>query len=104
MHLSARSIPILERAFNNELENGSTRRAAETAYAIAVHYRNLDVGGLRDWEKAKKWAQRCVSLLDNLPSDTLEQTVSTRTSVAEVPLPEIFHCDVAKSRLADLLV
>ena len=80
------------------------RAAAETAYALAFRYRNHDVDGERRFDLAKRWAHRSIQILDSLPSDQLEDVVSTRPFVEGVPIPELFHSGTVKTRLADVLV
>jgi len=96
------TIAQLEAAFDHELAT-DTRAAAETAYALAFRYRNEDVNGERRFDLAKRWAMRAIDLLDAHPSELLEQVTATRTSVGDVPIPEILHTGVVRSRLFDVL-
>jgi hypothetical protein len=97
------SVAELEAAFGREVSTNK-RAAAETAYALACRYRTEYVSTSRPQvEVAKEWAQRSIELLDSLPSETVEQVVSTRQSVGGVPLPDLLHSDVVRDRLADLL-
>lgn len=99
------SVPVaeLEAAFDREVGTDK-RAAAETAYALAHRYRTEYVPTDRPQaEVAREWARRSIELLDALPSDTVEQVVSTRQSVGGVPLPDLLHSGVVRERLADLL-
>lgn len=93
----------LEAAFKHELTT-NRRAAAETAYALALRYRNEDVDGRRRFDVAKEWASSAVELLDSLPSETVEQVASTRQYVGGVPLPGLLHAGVARERLADVMI
>ena len=97
------SICELEATFTQE-EYTDRRAAAETAYAIAVRYRNEDVAGKRRFDLAKVWAERSLELLESLPSDTIDDVAPTRSSVGGVPLPNLLHSGVVRSRLADILI
>jgi hypothetical protein len=96
------SIDELRAAFDRELVEDK-RAAAETAYALAFRYRNEDVDGERRFDLAGVWATHAIDLLEELPSETLEQVASTRMSVGGVPLPELLHAAVVRERLADVL-
>jgi hypothetical protein len=97
------SVAELEAAFDREV-SANKRAAAETAYALAYRYRTEYVPTDRPQvEVAKEWAKRSIELLDSLPSDTVEQVVSTRQEVGGVPLPDLLHSGVVRDRLADLL-
>jgi len=89
--------------FNYEIQT-NRRAAAETAYALAVIYRNNDVGGCRKFDVAGAWALRSMEILDDLAADTIEQVASTRLSVGGVPLPDLLHSGVVRQRLVDVLV
>lgn len=97
------SLDELQVAFNQEV-GANKRVAAETAYALACRYRNEDVDGARRFDIAKIWATRAIELLDELPSDTVEQVASTRMSVGGIALPALLHSGVVRERLCDLLV
>jgi hypothetical protein len=97
------SLEELQIEFNREVDTNK-RAAAETAYALAFRYRNEDVGGGRQFDKAKVWAQRSIELLDSLPSSTLSQVASTRTIVSSVPIPDLLHSGVVRERLGDVLI
>lgn len=92
----------LHAAFDRELDT-DRRAAAETAYALAFHYRNADVNGRRRFDLAKQWAARAVDLLNGLPSDTLDGVASTRASVGGIPIPELLHSGTVRERLGDVL-
>jgi hypothetical protein len=79
------------------------RAASETAYALAFRYRDHDVDGERRFDLAKRWALCAINLLDKLPADTLQDVVSTRQTIAGVPIPELLHGGVVEERLADVL-
>jgi hypothetical protein len=96
------SIDELRVAFDSELVRDK-RAAAETAYALAFRYRNEDVDGERRFDLASVWATCAVELLDELPSETLDQVASTRMAVGGVPLPELLHAGVVRERLIDVL-
>lgn len=74
------------------------RAAAEYAYALAVRLREIGL-----LSEARRFAGECLELAEQLPANTLDDVVSTKTSVGGVPLPEHFHDGVVRSRLADLL-
>jgi hypothetical protein len=61
------------------------------------------VDGGRQFDLAGVWATHAIHLLEELPSETLEQVASTRMSVGGVPLPELLHAGVVRERLADVL-
>jgi hypothetical protein len=96
------SINQLEADFDQEVTS-DPRAAAETAYALAFRYRNEDIRGERRFDTAKEWATRAIDLLDSLPSDTLDQVVSTRQTVGGVAIPELLHAGVVRERLGDVL-
>lgn len=100
--VSSTTLENLRVAFDQEL-NTDRRAAAETAYALAFHYRNADVNGRRRFDLAKEWAARAVDLLNALPSDTLDGVASTRASVAGIPIPGFLHSDTVRERLGDVL-
>lgn len=97
------SLDELKAAFRRELPV-DRRAAAETAYALALRYRNADVDGRRRFDFAKEWAEKAVELLDGLPADSLADVASIRTSVGGVSIPELLHAGVARERLGDVLV
>ncbi len=88
----------LRRQYEEERFYQDDRAAAEYAYALAVRLR--EVGKV---ELAREYARACLRLAESLPSNTLDDVTSTRTSVGGVPLPERFHDGVVRARLADLL-
>lgn len=96
------SLDELQVEFSREVVTDK-RAAAETAYALAFRYRNEDVNGSRRFDIAKIWAQRAIELLDRLPSDTLDQVSSTRSTVSGIPIPDLLHSGVVRERLADVL-
>lgn len=100
---SRASLEELQIAFNREVQ-ADKRVAAETAYALAFRYRNEDVDGTRRFDLAKIWALRAIDLLDSIPSETIEQVVSTRAAVGGIALPELLHSGVVRERLNDVLV
>jgi hypothetical protein len=77
---------------------GNDRVVAETAYALAIRMR--DDGW---FEKAQHYAREALSAAERLPSSTIDDVASTRQSVGGVPLPELFHDGVIRSRLEGLL-
>jgi hypothetical protein len=97
MTVQVASLGELEAAFAHELATDRWA-ASETAYALAVRYRQA-------WEpgKAGEWAQKAIDLLDELPSDTLEQVATTRVSVGGVTLPSFLHADLVRARHADVM-
>lgn len=97
------SLEELEATFDREVVSHK-RAAAETAYAFAFRYRNEDVNGSRRFDIAQTWAMRSIELLDSLPSDTVEQVASTRSSVGGVPTPGLLHSGVIRERLGDVLI
>lgn len=97
------SLDELQVEFNRAVE-ADKRAAAEIAYALAFRYRNEDVAGTRRFDISKVWALRALSLFESLPSETLEQVASGRTSVGGVPLPDLMHAGVIRERLNDVLI
>ncbi len=91
------SLAELEAAFAHELATDRWA-AAETAYALAVRYRQA-------WEpdKAGKWARQAIGLLDEFPADSLEQIATRRLSVSGVTLPDYLHADLVRARHADVM-
>jgi hypothetical protein len=96
------TLEVLQIQFNYEV-GINKRMAAETAYSLAFRYRSEDVGGTRRFDIAKIWALRAIDLLDSLPSDTVAQVASTRSSVGGVPIPDLMHGDTVRERLNDVL-
>jgi hypothetical protein len=84
--------------FEQELSLGHTREAAELAYAVAV--RRQAEGRVRD---AAEYGKQCLSLLESIPSKTIEQVTSTRMKAGGVSLPELLHEGVVRARLGHLL-
>ncbi|WP_330270425.1 hypothetical protein OG205_24525 [Lentzea sp. NBC_00516] len=96
------SLDELKTAFECE-QKTNPRAAAETAYALAILYRNYDVKGCRRFDLAKLWANRAIAILAELPSGSIEDVVSTRDAVGGVALPELLHAESARLRLADVV-
>ena len=88
----------LRKQYEEERLYHDDRPAAEYAYAIAVRLREAG-----DTDEARGYARECLRLAESLPSDTLDDVVSSRQSVGGVPLPDHFHEGVVRARLADLL-
>ncbi len=84
--------------FEQELARGHMREAAELAFAIAV--RTQAEGRVRD---AAEYGRRCLTLLESLPSRTIEDVTSTRMKAGGVHMPELLHEDVVRARLGHLL-
>lgn len=97
------SLDELEIAFAREIEMDK-RAAAETAYALAFRYRNVDVSGCRRFDLAGLWARRAIEILDALPSDALSSVAAERQYVGGVALPDLLHAGIVRRRLADVLV
>jgi hypothetical protein len=93
---------LLIAQFERELTT-DPRAAAETAYALAFRYRDHDVDGSRRFDLAKEWAERAIELLDQQPSDTIDQVASGRQSVGGVLIPDLLHSGVVRERLSDVL-
>ena len=91
-------IDQVRRQYEDAIDSQNYRAAAEYAYALAVRLREI---GLID--EACRFAHECLRLAETLPSDTLDEVISTRQSVGGVPLPEYFHDEVVRWRLAPLL-
>lgn len=53
---------------------------------------------------ASEYARKAVALLESLPSATIDQVTSTRTTVGGVLIPELVHGDVVRSRFGYLMV
>jgi hypothetical protein len=79
-------------------EQGDHRAAAEFAYALAIRLKWIGL-----FSEAEHFAAECLALAEVLPSATLDDVVSTRSSVGGVPLPDHFHDDVVRWRLSNLL-
>jgi hypothetical protein len=92
------SLSEVRKQYEDERFFRDDRAAAEYAYALALRLREI---GLMD--EARRFAQECLELAESLPSNTLDDVVSTRQSVGGVPLPDRFHDGVVRARLADLL-
>ena len=92
------SISEVRKQYEDERFFQDDRAAAEYAFALAVRLR--EAGQL---EEARRYAAECVQLAASLPSNSLDDVVSTRQSVGGVPLPDHFHDGVVRARLADLL-
>jgi hypothetical protein len=88
----------LRRQYEEERFYRDDRAAAECAYALAVRLREAG-----EWDEARRYAGECLVLAESLPSSTLDDVASARLSVGGVPMPERFHDDVVRVRLADLL-
>jgi hypothetical protein len=91
-------ISELRRQYEEEVHFQDNRAAAEYAYALAVRLR--EAGEL---DEASRYARECLRLAEALPSATLDDVTTTQTTVGGVPMPERFHDDVVRARLADLL-
>jgi hypothetical protein len=91
-------ISELRRQYEEEVYFKDDRAAAEYAYALAVRLR--EAGEL---DEARRYARECLRLAETLPSATLDDVATTRTTIGGVPMPERFHDGVVRSRLADLL-
>jgi hypothetical protein len=89
----------VRKQYEDECYFQDDRAAAEYAYALAVRLREIGL-----LSEARRFAGECLELAERLPANTLDDVVSTRTTVGGVPLPEHFHDGVVRSRLADLLV
>jgi hypothetical protein len=100
---AAVSLEYLTAQYDHEVA-ADPRAAAETAYALAFHYRDRDIDGGRRFDLAKLWAQRAIGLLDDLPADTVADVASTRQSVGGVPIPDLLHGGVVRERLGDVLI
>ncbi len=92
------SVGELRRQYEEERFFQDDRAAAEYAYALAVRLREIG-----EVDQARPYARECLRLAESLPSNTLDDVTSSRTSVGGVPLPERFHDGVVRARLADLL-
>jgi hypothetical protein len=93
------SLSEVRKQYEDECYFRDDRAAAECAYALAVRLREIGL-----LSEARRFAGECLELAERLPANTLDDVVSTKTSVGGVPLPEHFHDGVVRSRLADLLV
>jgi len=92
------SLSDVRKKYEDERFFQDDRAAAEYAYALAVRLREIGLLG-----EARRFAGECLELAERLSANTLDDVASTRTSVGGVPLPELFHDGVVRSRLADLL-
>jgi hypothetical protein len=89
-------IKRLEYAFERELITDRWT-AAETAYALAVHYRTVDI------ERTREWLATLLQLLEEFPNDHLQDTVTRRMEVGGVLMPEFLHDGVVKARFEGLI-
>ena len=78
--------------------NQDQRAVAETAYALAMRYREDG-----DFATAQYYAVEALEAARLLPSTAIEDVVSERREVGGVPIPDLFHDGVVKSRLEGLL-
>ena len=92
------SIAELKSRFDDEVRFGNDRAAAEYAYVLAVRLRHE-----LNFNEAEKYAREALKFAERLPDATLDDVASTRLSLGGVQLPELFHDDVVRSRLHDLL-
>jgi hypothetical protein len=92
------AISELRRQYEEERYYLDDRAAAEYAYALAVRLR--EIGRL---DEAREYARECLRLAESLPSSILDDVAATRLTVGGVQMPELFHDDVVRARLADLL-
>ena len=92
------SISEVRKQYEDERFYRDDRAAAEYAYALAVRLR--EVG---QTDEARRYAEECIRIAESLPSNSLDDVVSTRQSVGGVPLPDHFHDGVVRARLSDLL-
>ncbi|KWX02565.1 hypothetical protein LI90_3608 [Carbonactinospora thermoautotrophica] len=90
------SVAELETAYNYELTTDKWA-AAETAYALAARTKGKDPA------TGAEWARKAIELLEQFPSDTLEQVATQRVSVGGVTLPDYLHADVVRERFSDVL-
>ena len=88
----------LRKLYDEERFYQEDRAAAEYAYALAVRLRELG-----ETDEARKYARECLELTVALPSRSLDDVASARQDVGGVPLPDVFHDGVVRSRLRDLL-
>ena len=92
------SLSEVRKKYEDECFFQDDRAAAEYAYALAVRLREIGL-----LSEARRFAGECLELAERLPANTLDDVTSTKTSVGGVPLPELFHDGVVRSRLSDLL-
>lgn len=92
----AASAAELEAVFQQELATDRWA-AAESAYALALVHREAG-----DWPASRQWAQQCLRLLEDYPSDTLEDVATRRTNVGGVQLPTYLHDGVIRARFGDV--
>ncbi len=91
------SLLALEEAFAYELRSDRWS-AAETAYALAARYRDAC-----DLDKTREWAESAIELLEEFPSDSIDQVSTGRVKVGGVLLPDYLHADVIRYRFDDVL-
>jgi hypothetical protein len=80
------------------LSSGRKKEAAELAYVVSI--RRQAEGHVRE---ASAYAQKCLALYEELPTDTIDQCAPTRVKIAGVSLPDYLHENVIRSRLSHLL-
>lgn len=84
--------------YEHAKRSGHDRIMAETAYALAIRLREDG-----QFEQAQQYARECLAAAERMPSATLDDVASTRQEVGGVPLPDLFHDGVVRSRLEGLL-
>jgi hypothetical protein len=92
------SVGELKEQFERECYFADDRAAAEYAYVLAVRLRSDG-----NTVEARRYAKESLRYAERLPSSSLDDVASSRISLAGVPMPEIFHDGVVRSRLRDLL-
>lgn len=80
-----------------EMKKDEPRKAAELAYVIAMLAK-----GNGENEKAIKFGKECISILDSLNVQTMEECATQLVVVNGISLPEFIHADVVRDRLSPL--
>ncbi|MBI3019743.1 MAG: hypothetical protein HYY60_00235 [Parcubacteria group bacterium] len=97
--LHGSSIAVSERWLEGAIEThqkaGDFKKAAVYAYALA-RLAEKD----KDESRARYFTARCLELVNQYPTDTLEQCASAEVSVAGVLIPGLFHEGTVRRDLA----
>lgn len=91
-------IPNIVDAYE-EMKVSNPRRAAEIAYVIA---KKAKADG--DNEKAIKFGNEAVMILDNLNVSTMEECATFYTVLNGICLPDYIHSDLIRNRLLPLVL
>jgi hypothetical protein len=91
------AIADLIKRFDEEVFYCDDKASVEYAYALAVRLRTEG-----HTDEARKYAYEALRLVQRLP-DSIDGATCNRISLGGVPMPELLHDGVIRSRLGDLL-